>query len=383
MRVSIRELCVTVLIASMAAGVNANSNSSSKLDPVVGKPSDDGKFLFYDARLLCIEGQGWAEVDSPYDRLPTMAKSAVRKRIWDLAGDSTGLSVRFRTNAQSILARWTLRSPELGMNHMPATGVSGLDLYVRTESGGWHWLAVGVPMGETTTTTHIEGLLPGKRDYILYLPLYNGVKSLEVGIPKETVLEQSPPRASAAAKPVVFYGTSITQGGCASRPGMCYSAILGRRLDRPTINLGFSSNGTMDLEMARLIAEIDSAAIVVDCVPNMTPEMVVQRTQPFVKKIRENRPTVPILLVEDRTFADSFLVPAKQSQHAATRSALRKAYESLVGEGDRNLGYLSGDSMLAQDGEDTVDGSHVTDLGFVHISDAMTVPLQKLLKSRL
>src|SRR4051812_47844747 len=160
---------------------------------------------------------------------------------------------------------------------------------------------------------------------------------------------------------------------------MCYSAILGRRLDYPTINLGFSSNGTMDLELAALIAEIDSAAIVIDCVPNMTPTMVAERTEPFVKKIRADRPRTPILLVEDRTFADAFLLPAKQAQHAAARAALRKSYESLVKGGDRNIAYLAGEKLLAGDGEDTVDGSHTTDLGFTHISEAMESPLRKLL----
>ena len=159
---------------------------------------------------------------------------------------------------------------------------------------------------------------------------------------------------------------------------MTYAAILGRRFDRPIVNLGFSSNGTMDLELAALITEIDAAAIVVDCVPNMTPEMVAQRARPFVERLRETRPTTPILLVEDRTFADAFLVPAKQAQHSAARSALRESFDALVAEGDQNIGYLPGDKLLADDGEDTVDGSHVTDLGFVHLSNAIRPALEKL-----
>lgn len=367
-----------MIVTMIVSGRMANSSDAVALDPARAESSDDVEILFHDVRTLGVEGQAWSDLESPYDRLPEKAKGVVRQRIWELAGNSSGLCVRFMTNAQEIRARWSLRSNSLAMQHMPATGVSGLDLYVKTEGGRWHWLGTGVPESQTTTAKIAEGLSAGERDYMLYLPLYNGVTSLEIGIPKSALLRDSEPRPAATAKPIVFYGTSITQGGCASRPGMTYAAILGRRFDRPIVNLGFSSNGTMDLELAALITEIDAAAIVVDCVPNMTLDMIAQRTRPFVKRLRETRPRTPILLVEDRTFADAFLVPAKQAQHAAARSALRAAYESLVAEGDQNIGYLPGAKLLANDGEDTVDGSHVTDLGFVHLGNAMKPALEKL-----
>ncbi len=371
-----------VIVTIIVSGRMANSGDAAELDSARAESSADVGILYHDVRTLGVEGQAWSDLESPYNRLPRKAKGAVRQRIWELAGDTSGLCVRFTTNAQEIRARWSLRSDSLAMQHMPATGVSGLDLYVKTEGGRWHWLGTGVPESQTTTAKIAEGLSAGERDYLLYLPLYNGVTSLEIGIPKSASLRKTEPRPAATAKPIVFYGTSITQGGCASRPGMTYAAILGRRFDRPIVNLGFSSNGTMDLELAALITEIDAAAIVVDCVPNMTPEMVAQRTPPFVKRVRETRPTTPILLVEDRTFADAFLVPAKQTQHSAARSALRAAYESLVAGGDQNIGYLPGDKLLADDGEDTVDGSHVTDLGFVHLSNAMRPALEKLWKKQ-
>jgi hypothetical protein len=228
--------------------------------------------------------------------------------------------------------------------------------------------------------TLIGNLPAGRREYLMYLPLYNGVTSVEIGIPKGAMIAKAAPRAAERAKPIVFYGTSITQGGCASRPGMCHPAILGRRLDRPAINLGFSGNGTMDGDIAALLGEIDAAVYVIDCLPNMTAKTVAERTGPLVTAIRKAQPTAPILLVEDRTYADAFLIEGKAQKTAQSRAALRAAYDALVAAGDKNIAYLAGDNLLAADGEDTVDSSHPTDLGFVHQADAFQAALEPLLQ---
>jgi hypothetical protein len=357
--------------ATVAVGAEA-------LDPATAKPGQNGSMLFYDVRSLGVEGQGWTEVASPFDRLPSKAKDAVRPRVWDLSTHSAGLAVRFVTDATAIDVRWTLTSANLAMAHMPATGVSGVDLYVKHD-GRWRFLAVGQPNKQEMTATLASDLPPGTRQYMLYLPLYNGVSSVEIGIPPSAALSKGEPRSADASKPIVFYGTSIMQGGCASRPGMALTSILGRRLDRPVINLGFSGNGNMDAEVAALLAELDPAVFVIDCLPNMTPEMVADRSPMLVRTIRESRPTTPILLVEDRTFATAFISPSKLDTHAARRAALRKTFDVCVAAGDKNIVYLHGDELLAADGEDTVDGSHPTDIGFVHYADAFQPVLEKML----
>ena len=195
----------------------------------------------------------------------------MRKPVWNLTRDSTGLCVRFVTDSPTIEARWTLNKALLAMPHMPATGVSGLDLYAKADDGKWRWLAVGQPkVSPTNSVRLVTGLPKGPREYLLYLPLYNGVSSVEIGIPKDRQIAKAEPRPEALRKPIVFYGTSITQGGCASRPGMVHTAILGRQLNRPVINLGFSGNGKMEPELADLLAELDPAVYVLDCLPNMT-----------------------------------------------------------------------------------------------------------------
>jgi hypothetical protein len=330
------------------------------------------------AHGLIVEGQGWANVDSPFDRLPKTAKGVVRDPVWSLSRDSSGMAVRFVTDSTGIACRWSLRKSTLSMPHMPATGVSGVDLYVRDPEGVWRWLACPRPTKQNMTATLISDLPEGTREYLLYLPLYNGVQSLEVGVAAGSELKPGFTRAKAKSQPIVFYGTSITHGACASRPGMTHPAILGRRLERPIINLGFSGNGTMDLEMADLMSELDAAVYVIDCLPNMNAPGISERVVPFVKRLRELRALTPILLVEDRSFANAFLQPKKQARHAASRAALRIGFDSLIKNGTKKLYYLEGAELIGN--EDTVDASHPTDLGFVRLAGVFEGILKKMLR---
>ncbi len=355
------------------------SLAGEKIEPTQGTWDEKQNVRWYDVRLADVEGQGWTDLKAPFDRLPAKAEKTVRSAVWNLSRQSAGIMVRFTTDAPAIKARWTLTSSRLAMPHMPATGVSGLDLYVKTDNG-WRWLGVGKPTAQTSTANLVTGIPPAKRDYLLYLPLYNGVSSVEIGLPKDSHLEKSSPRPESRRKPIVFYGTSITQGGCASRPGMVHTAILGRRLDRPVINLGFSGNGRLEQEVADLMAELDPAVYVIDCLPNVTADVVAARTEPLVKTLRKARPDTPILLVEDRTYANSFLIPAKQDRNDTSRAAFRAAYERLQKAGVKHLSYLPGDHLLGEDGEATVDSSHPTDLGFMRQAEAFEEALRPLLQ---
>ena len=203
------------------------------------------------------------------------------------------------------------------MAHMPATGVSGLDLYVKNADGHLRFLGNGRPVAVTTTAKLADNLPPGQREYTLYLPLYNGVSSVEIGVPKDVPLLKAPVRPADRQKPIVFYGTSITKADARRGPGMCHTAILGRRLDRPTINLGFSGNGRMEPEIAALLAEIDAAAYVIEAVPNMDAKLVSERAEPLVQTIRKAHPNTPIVLVEDPTWPNTFLVETRRHGNQA------------------------------------------------------------------
>jgi hypothetical protein len=342
------------------------------VDPARARIDPAESTAWYDARELAVEGKGWNDTKAFFDRLPSRAEGVVRPPVWGLSRQSAGISVGFVTSAPQIRVRWTVTSKNLAMPHMAATGVSGVDLYVKTPEGKWRWLAVGQPKQTPTNTATLVKALPGDspREYRLYLPLYNGVSALEVGIPRDQSIATPAPRPASRQKPIVFYGTSITQGGCASRPGMVHTSILGRRLDRPVINLGFSGNGKMEPEMAALLAELDPAAYVLDCLPNMNPKEVEERVEPFVVTLHAAHPGTLIVLAEDRNYTDAFLVSDRAERNKANHAALHAAADRLKARGINNFLMLPATVQLGDDGEATVDGSHPTDLGFMRMADA-------------
>jgi hypothetical protein len=342
-------------------------------------PTEQVALDWHDAKKLTIEGLGFTDVKSPYDRLPGRAEGVVRQAVWDLSRDSAGVLVRFAANTPMLRARWTLNKTRLAGVNMTAIGASGLDLYTKTGPGAWRWLGVGRPTNVPTTEDVLANGLPkGDREYMLYLPLFNGVTSLEIGVPKGTVLNPGSARP-AGRKPIVFYGTSITHGASASRAGMTHVAILGRVFDRPVINLGFSGNGRMELEVTKYVAELDASVFVLDCLPNMSAKDVEERAEACVKLLRTAHPSTPILLVEDRNYPDGFLIPTRRERNESNHAALRTVYERLQQAKVGNLHYLKADDLLGDDGEGTTDGSHPSDLGFVRQAKAFEKPLRKIL----
>lgn len=340
-----------------------------------------GKWLWYDAGGLDVEGKGWTDTEAFYHRLPAKARTMVRPAVWSLSTNTAGMCVRFVTDADEIAARWTVTKTSLAMPHMPATGVSGLDLYVG-HKGRWAWIGNGRPDKQTNQATLAKGIPNGLHEYLLYLPLYNGVESLEIGLPVGAKLAKAPPRAGRRAKPIVYYGTSIAQGGCAARPGMVHTSILGRRLDWHVVNLGFSGNGRLDPELGQLMAELDAAMYVLDCLPNLSADLVTERTEPFVLALRKARPHTPIVLVENIAYQAGTFLPERRNAYQSKNRALRQAYTGLLAKGVKNLHLIPGEPLLGNDGEATVDGTHCTDLGFQRMADAMEPTLRRILESQ-
>jgi lysophospholipase L1-like esterase len=355
------------------------ADSAAPVDTAKVRHDDAAKLDWYDARAIGLEGQGFSDVKAPYDRLPARAEGKVRDAVLSLSRNSAGLCVRFRTSSPTVHCTWTNTSNRLAMPHMPATGVSGVDLYVRDDQGTWRWLSTGFPReGVTHTAALVTGLAPVERDYCLYLPLYNGVSQVEIGVASGSQVERLV-RDEKQRKPIVFYGTSITQGGCASRPGMVHTAILGRKLDRPVINLGFSGNGKMEQAVTDCLVDIDAAVFVIDCLPNMNAAEVTANTGPLVATLRKAHPNTPIVLAEDRVYSDAFLKKDRAERNQTNHAALKKVFADLQGT-DKHLVYLPGEHQLGADGEDTVDGSHPTDLGFLRMADEFAKVLKPLLK---
>jgi hypothetical protein len=333
---------------------------------------------WHDARKLTLEGLGFKDVASPYDRLPARAESVVRKAVWDLSRDPSGVLVRFMANTTAIHARWTVRNAALGGPLMTATAQSGLDLYARNAAGKWQWRGIGRPTKFPENVDVLAtGMPAGDREYMVYLPLRNPLTSLEIGVPKRARVDRGPSR-DPGSKPIVFYGTSITHGIAASRPGMTHVAMLGRQFNREVINLGFSGNGKMEPEVTQFVAELDASVYVLDCLPNMNAAEINERAEVCVRTLRKARPSVPILLVEDRNYSDNFLNPSRKERNETNHEALRSVYAKLVKEKVGGLLYLKADELLGEDGEATIDGSHPTDLGFTRQAAAFAKALKGL-----
>ncbi|WP_068134963.1 SGNH/GDSL hydrolase family protein [Roseimaritima ulvae] len=347
-----------------------------KLDPEmqVSKKTVEG-LDWYDVTQWGVEGRILPDQDRQqwFDRLPASAQQSVTKAVWSLSRDSAGMMVRFKTDATAIHVHYKLKKGNLAMAHMPATGVSGVDLYARDEDGRWRWVQVTRPSSQEIKTQIISGLAAGEREYAAYLPLYNGVQFMSIGVKPGSHFEALAPRP----KPIVFYGTSITHGACASRPGMVHTAILGRRFDMPVVNLGFSGNGRMDKAVGDYLTQIDAAVYVIDCLPNMGPADVTKKCIPLVKQLRAARPNTPIVLVEDRRNTNDWILPSRQQHHTKNHAALQAAYNSLVDEGVSNLHYIPGDYLYGDDSEGATDGSHASDLGFMRQAELFEPVLRK------
>lgn len=329
-----------------------------------------------------IQNQGFPEeIGKSFVRLPDRAKEKVRPEVWNLSRNSSGLSIHFYSNAPQITVRYGVTS-RFAMNHMPATGVSGVDLYAINSEGEWLNLMGEYRFGDTITYKYDyidkDAYHQAGYEYRLYLPLYNTVKWLEIGVPEEASFEFIPRRQEA---PVVVYGTSIAQGGCASRPAMVWTNILERRLDRPVINLGFSGNGRLEKSVLDFIGEIDACLYVLDCYPNLIytdKEEVFRLTVDAVRQLRATRPTVPILICDHAGYTDARVNAVRDTLQDRVNEAGNEAFSQLKKEGVDELYYLSFDE-IGMPADARVDYVHLTDLGMTVQAESYEKKIREIL----
>lgn len=352
---------------------------SIALAALLGTTAAKAQIVYHDAASLPLLGKATEHTLTRYERLPDTLQSVLRKPLWDLGRNSAGLAIRFRSNSTRIAARWESLN-NFQMNHMTPTGIQGLDLYC-LQDGKWIFAGSGRPQrSKTSQATIVKNMMPEEREYLLYLSLYDGVSSLSIGVDSLATLSAPAVDLPIRRKPVVFYGTSILQGGCASRPGMAHTNILGRWLNRECINLGFSGNAQLDLAMAPVIAAVDASVFVLDFVPNATVAQMEERADAFYRIIRDKHPDTPILFVEDPIFTNTPFDTKLAEEVSSKNKAIRAFYDGLKKRGERNIHFLSSRDIIGHDGEATVDGTHFTDLGFMRYSEVLYPILKKLIK---
>ena len=343
------------------------------------KITQEKEITYFGRDHFIIEGTSISDSlkESPYDRLPISYKDKVREPVWELSKASAGITVRFHSNSTSISLKWTILN-DFDMPHMASTGIKGIDLYTKYNNKLRYVTSAGALVGQKKYQNNevasdsineyelITNISSEFREYKLFLPLYDGVTKLEIGIDSDAQIKKATPNTK---KPIVFYGTSITQGGCASRPGMAHTNIISRKLDVDCINFGFSGNGRMETPIIELISEIKASVYVIECLQNMNIKQVKERVLPLVKIIRKKQPSTPIIFVENMMYKTAFLDKTIETELIQENLALKNEYDKILKNGFQNIFYIEDMKADGMDNEGTVDGVHLTDLGFLRYAN--------------
>ncbi len=339
------------------------------------KPEQHNGQRFYDSDYFLIEGTTFPDSvkENSFDRIPYSYKEKVRPVIWSLSKASAGISIRFFTNSSSVGVKWELLN-DTKMSHMTETGIKGIDLYCRT-GNQWQFVNTAKPAGKANWFMLVNNMKSEMREFKMYLPLYDGIVKLEIGIDS---LAQIVKPSSNDQKPLVFYGTSITQGCSASRPGMVHTNIISRKLNVDCINFGFNGNGKMEKPVAEIMSRIEASCYIIDGVANMSPDEIRQNTAGLVETIRESHPKTPVVFIECLLFEKAFFDDSTRIVVNNKNSALKAEFEKLAGRGFTDIFYITNDNAIGDDHEATVDGVHFTDLGYMRYSDFIISKLAEL-----
>lgn len=334
---------------------------------------------YVDATSFPMIGKATTATSSPYDRLPDSLEHRVRPALWKLGLNSAGMAVRFRSNTTQVKLKWENLNG-FHMNHMTDTGIRGFDLYILLDNGVWRFAGSARPgKDKANEVTIVRDMARKEREFMLYLPLYDGVVKAEIGVDSASVISSPEVSDPVTKHPVVFYGTSILQGGCASRPGMAFTNIVERQLHRECINLGFSGNGQLDLDIARVMAPLDASVFVLDFVPNCTVEQMQDSMMTFYGIIRKQHPKTPILFVEQPVYTHALFNQTVSGQ-IKRKNEVTDSIFAEISKADKYVRLLKSTDMIGHDGEATVDGTHFTDLGMMRYANILIPLLREMIK---
>ena len=296
----------------------------------------------------------------PMQRFPQKFKLDLRPEVWELSENSAGVSISFFSNANQISIKWSLKHDNK-MNHMTDAGIKGVDLYYK-KLNKWIYINTGLPNSKDNEQVLFSVKSKKKREFRLHLPLYDTITDIQIGFDIDSKLEY----VKSKKPPIIFYGTSITQGGCASRPGIAYTNIISRKLNYECINLGFSGNGHLENSIGKILSKIDAGMYVIECMPNINAEIVKKNIRPLIKEIRKNSNghSAPIIFFEECLTNLSNLDQKLNNQAREKNFELKKQIDIAKDKGEKKIHILKQDGCFDHDSEFTVDGVHFNDLGF-------------------
>lgn len=318
-----------------------------------------------------------------YKRMPDDVAATVNDGVKKLARHTAGGRVRFSTDSPYIVIKAVM--PKIThFSHMPLTGSSGFDLYIDSPDGTQSiYHRTFVPPYNMTDgyESKLEFYEPGFHYVTINFPLYNELKDLYIGIADGSTLGTGAPYRALA--PIVYYGSSITQGGCASRPGNAYQHAVTRALGIDHINLGFSGSGKGEQTMIDYMASLEMSAFVSDYDHNANTPTLLATHRKLYDTIRKKHPTIPYIILSRPDFFRMVKDWGDNEQSIRRRHIILDTYHYAREEmGDRNVCFIDGESLFRGPYEDscTVDGAHPNDLGFSRMADAVTCVLRRILR---
>ena len=326
---------------------------------------------FYDAKKQPFKIYGVFYENGRFRRLPEDVAKKVNDGVYNLHTHTAGGRVRFKTDSPYVAIH--VKMPDIGkMPHFALTGSAGFDLYIGKANEKYTATFVppfGIRDGYESVVRFNSSEV---RDITINFPLYSAVSELYIGISEDADIQPAEPYR--LENPIVYYGSSITQGGCASRPGNSYESIISRRLNADYVNLGFSGSAKAEAEIAEYISKLDMSVFVYDYDHNApTAEYLNETHEKMFCEIRKANPELPIVLLSRPKFTLT-------EEEEKRLEIIKTTYQNAIGNGDKNVYLIDGRSLMkmAED-EGTVDNCHPNDLGFMSMAKALGELLEKII----
>lgn len=334
---------------------------------------------YVDASSLTIIGKP-IPTEKAFSRIDTAQYKFSNKTIDTYANYSTGLAILFETDSHVIRAKWTTGSGNSGAN-MAAIGQKGLDLYIMKD-GRWVFAGVGSPNMKKAPFNNHEGTIvtdmaDGVKKCLLYLPLFDRVDALEIGVDESAMIK---PMDNPFRYNIIVHGSSITHGASASRPGMTYPARFGRDNGYYTCNMGFSGMCKLQKEYAYYLADIkDVDAFIFDTFSNPQADVIYENFDQFVDIVRAAHPDVPMIFLQTERRETRNFNMKRESSEAAKQEAAKTVVTRKM-KTDKHIYFITSEDFLGTEHIATADGTHPTDLGFTYMLESITPKIKKILK---
>ncbi len=337
--------------------------------------AQDKKALRYvDAAELTImnrsqdDAPGFRRLD--VDKYPELTKTVRRYFSY-----STGIAIAFRTDSRNIHARWTTVHESKSINNT-VINQSGLDLYIR-QGDEWVFAGVGTPGWKPVhESAVVSDMAEGVKECMLYLPLFNEVSALSIGVDEGASIEALP---NPFDRKIVVVGSSITHGASAGRPGLAYPAILERNFGMEFTNLGASGQCRLDSFYAEIVCDSEADAFIFDAFSNPNAKQINERLMPLVARIREVHPDTPLIFLQTEVRETGTFDLKKRDYERKKREAAEAGMKEVMKKYD-NVYFINPGMVLPENHEGTTDGVHPNDAGFASIVKKLQPKLKKIFR---